>query len=373
MIQKTHFPPPYNPPSSDEQFRAHQCFFGRDLTTAPAKNTIRFLTEITECNGIQIPMWISNIIYSHDKSLTDWHTLLLQYKSTAAVFPFIRDNIGVFEALIMKHFQIRARVRNFIRKLRMRIAERRVIGEIDLYTTTRVPKNAQVRVYDLPNKSIYVFHTQTAVRILLSGLQHSVYGIPSPHMPKNPYTNVPFTMFQTMVMMEQIIINCTRVHHLPHARIFQFRRCMYNVGVFRNTFCHQLNIECARTFLHSFHDPNSIGFYLEVLNDTIDSEVLDLPRWSMIHKYVENRTLPAEILKRFDTVVLCLFLFQNHSVCYTFKSYDDMLNEVVGVYKAALQWWKHQPRTIVRRLGPVAFGEAAAPAQQVGSQILQHV
>lgn len=368
------FPPIYNHPSTEEHLYAHQCFFGRDLTTAPAKSKIRFLNVFTDYNGVQVPIWISNILYSQDKSLTEWHTLLIQYKSAAAAFSFISEHIDMLESLVMKHFQLRARVRNFIRKLRMRIAEKRVIGEIDLYTTSRVPKNAQVRVYDLSNKSVYVFHTQTAVKILLSGLQHGVYGIPSPHMPKNPYTNVPFSLAQTMVIMEQIIINCAHVHHLPHARIFQLRRCMYNIDIFRNTFRHQLNVESAQTFLHSFHDPNSIMYYLEVLNDTIESEVLDLPWWNMIHKYVENRTLSAEILKRFDIVVLSLFLFQNHSICYIFKSYDDMLNEVVNVYKAALQWWKHQPRTIVRRVGPSAFGiPAAAPAQQVGSQILQHV
>jgi hypothetical protein len=49
-----------------------------------------------------------------------------------------------------------------------------------------------------------------------------------------------------------------------------------------------------------------------------------------------------------------------------------MLNEIVGVYKAALQWWKDQPRTIVkRRLGVAAFGEVVAPL--VGSQNLQLV
>ena len=278
----------------------------------------------------------------------------------------------MFETILMKQFQIRASLRNFVQKLRMRVAERRIIGEVDLYTTTRVPKSAQVRVYDLPNKSVYVFHTQTAVRILLSGLQHSIYGIPSPHMPKNPYTNVPFTLPQTMVMMEQIIINCARVHHLPHSRMFQFRRCMYKVDVFSQTFRHQLNIESARTFLHSFHDPTSVGYYMEVLTDTIETEVLDCSRWDMVSKYLENRTMQPAILNRFDTIVLCLFLFQNHSVCYTFKSYDDMLNEVVSVYKAALQWWKDHPRTIVkRRLGVVAFGAAAAP--QVGAQILQLV
>jgi hypothetical protein len=360
------FPPIYTPPSADEQLRARQCFFGRDIKSAPAKNTIRFLDVFT-CTPS--PSWISNILYSQDKSLTEWHTLLLNYKSCRDAFPFISEHINMLNETVMKQLQIRACVRNFIRKLRARIAERRVIGEIDLYTTTCVPKNAQVRIYDIPNKSVYVFHTQTAVRILLSGLQHSVFGIPSPHMPKNPYTNIPFTLPQIMVILEQILINSAHAHHLPNARIFQFRQCIYNIDIFIKTFRHHLNIESARTFLHSFHDPTSIGYYMEVLDDTIETEILDIPKWSIIYKYIENRTLPPDIMKRFDTVVLCLFLFQNHSICYTFKSYNNMLNEVVSAYRAAFQWI--QPRTIVRRqLGPSAFG---SDAPQVSSQILQHV
>ena len=111
---------------------------------------------------------------------------------------------------------------------------------------------------------------------------------------------------------------------------------------------------------------------MEVLDDTIEAEDLVAPRWNIIRNYVRNRTLPIEILKRFDVVVLCLFLFQNHSLCYTFKSYDAMLAELELVYKAALQWWKHTPRKIVQRIGPAAFNPGAA-APQSNSQILEHV
>ena len=351
--------PIYTVPSENEQFNANQLFFGRNLETPPLKGKIRFLNIYTKWNGAPVPPWISHILYSSDKSFAEWYATIQNYTHHAHAFPFLQEGCRMLESMVMKHIQLRVIAQNFVRNIRMRIAARRVIGEVDLYTTTAIPLGSQVRVFDLSNKSVYVFHTQTAVRIILSGLQHSLYGIPSPHIPKNPYTNLPFQYTQLMTIMEQICVNCARSHHIPPLRLFHFRKCNYNVEVFKNTYRNYLNMESARALLHSFHDPASMAFYMEVLDDTIEVESLDAPRWNIIRAYVRNRTLPSEILKRFDAVVLCLFLYQNHSVCYTFKSYDAMLAEVELVYKASLQWWKYTPRKIVQRIGPAAFNAAA--------------
>lgn len=275
--------------------------------------------------------------------------------------------------MVYTHLQIRTRVRKFVQNVRTRIAHRRVIGEVDLYTTTAIPHRSQIRVHDFPSKSVYVFHTQTAIRIILSALQHSMYGIPTPYMPKNPYTNLPFSSAQIMVIMEQILVNCARAHHTPPVRLFQFRKSCYDIVRFKTAYRHYLNMESARALLHSFHDPTSMEFYMEVLNDTFEVEDLATPRWNIIRTYVRNRTLPAEILKRYDSVVLSLFLYQNHSLCYTFPTYDAMLVELELLYKATLQWWKHTPRQIVPRIGPAAFSTGGASAPQSNSQILQHV
>lgn len=365
--------PIYNVPSDVEQFIANQCFFGRNLELPPLKGNIRFLNLFTEIQDEPLPAWVSNTLYSSDKSLSEWQALIKDYKQQVLAFPFLQRGIEMLETFVMKHLQIRMRVRKFVRNIHMKIASRRVIGEVDLYTTTAIPRRSQVRVFDIYSKSVYVFHTHTAVRIILSGLQHSIYGIPTPHMPKNPYTNVPFHYTQLMTIMEQICVNYARMHRTPPHRLFNFRKTNYNVEVFKVTYRHYLNLESARALLLSFHDPSSIEFYMEVLDDTVEIEDLIVPRWNIIRNYVRNRTLPQEILKRFDTVALCLFLYLNHSLCYIFKSYDAMLVEMELVCKAALQWWKHTPRKIVQRIGHVAFNNGTASAPQSNSQILEHV
>lgn len=351
-------PNKYKPPSEREQFLANQYFFGINYNQPPLRGTIRFL----HISKDTVPFWISNILYSCDKSLTEWYTTLQNYKQNSAGFTFISDATNMLEAMVMKQFQLRTLARKCIRNIRIRIAERRVIGEIDLYTTTPIPKNSQVRVYDFASKSVYVFHTQTAIRIILSGLQYSLYGIPNPHMPKNPYTNMPFHYTQIMTMMEQIFINCARVHHIPPARLFHFRKCMYSIELFSTIYRHNLNMESAKTLLHSFHDPVSLGFYMEVLNDTIQAEALNTPRWNIIQTYIQNRSLPTDILQRFDNVVVSLFLYQNHRISYTFRTYEAMLTELERAYRAALQWWK-----------PRAGAGASTIAAPANAQILEHV
>lgn len=296
------------------------------------------------------------MLYIVDRTISEWIELLNLYKKHVKSFPFLHAG-SELETLFFKHMRIRACVQKFIRNLRMRIFRRREIGSTDLYTMSIIPTRAQVRVYDYLSKSVYIFHTQTAIRIIESGIQYSLWGIPSPHMPKNPYTNLPFNLQQLITIMEQIFVNCAYNHSLPPMNLIQFRQCDYKIDAYKFIHRHRLNMESAKSLLHSFHDPISVGFYMEVLNDTVTDEHLLMPQWEIIKKHVQERSLPEELQKRFDIVVLSLFLFQNHSICYIFKTYTDMLDELVTIYRASLQWWKHLPRRVIglRRIGARAF------------------
>jgi hypothetical protein len=336
------WPPPYNPPYDAELSFAQQCFFGR-ATTSPQKHKVRFFGPFES----GIPFWISNMVYGYDRSITEWTDVIQKYKHHSLYFPFVRQHIMTLERLVKHELTIRRLVQKFVRNVRMRVFARRRIGSVDLYTMTPVPHDSQVRVFDYASKSLYVFHTQTAIRIIDSGLIHSNYGIPTPHMPRNPYTNITFTQAQLISMMTQIGLNCARAHRFPPPRVLNFRKYCYDVVRFKNNSKTILNWEAAVTFLHSFHDPISIDFYMEVLNDTVDVENLNMPRWNEVREYVRNRSAPSTVLKRFDTVVLSLFLFENHSTCYSFASYTDMLDEVENAYRVLVRWRS--------RVGPATF------------------
>jgi hypothetical protein len=314
----------------------------------PSKHKVRFLGPFP---NETIPSWISNIIYGCDRSVGEWIQLIQNYKSYALIFPFIQQHITILDTLIAHELRVRSLVQKFVRNIRMHIFARRMIGNVDLYTMSPIPSNSQVRIFDYKSKSLYLFHTQTAIRLIDSGLTHSNFGIAVPHVPRNPYTNLQFTQGQIISMITQIGFNCAHTHRFPPQRILKYRNCCYDIQLFKLQNKTTLNWEAAVQFLHSFHDPISVECYMEVLDDIIDIENLNVPRWNEVRLYIKNRTAPKELLKRFDSLVLSLFLFENHSLCYTFNSYTAMLDELETAYNALLQWKK----SIMRRVGPLAF------------------
>jgi hypothetical protein len=305
----------------------------------------------------KIPSWVSNIVYGQDRSVSEWIQILDSYAQHATYFPFIQDHITTLCKLVKNEIQLRSRIQKFVRNIKARICQRRLIGDVDLYTMAPIPRHSQIRVCDYASKSVYVFHTQTAIRILDSALKQSIYGIPTPQMPRNPYTNISFTLAQLASIMSQIGMQTARICRFPPSRLLDFRNCMFDIQDFKHAHRHILNMDAARTFLLSFDDPVSLEFYMEVLDDTVTNEILVFPKWNMIRGHIRARSMPAELLKRFDTLVLSLFLFQNHSVCYTFRSYTAMLDELDIVYRDAVLWWRRLPRRILPRggLGAVAF------------------
>lgn len=333
----------YKESSSYDLMCASQCFFGRDLSKPPPRNKIRFLNMYPN-----IPRWIHETLYTMDKSYKEWINLISNYKQNT-VFPFLKSDVNLLESLFLKHMRIRFIIQTWIRQVRKRIFQRRKIGLVDLYTTQLIPESSRVEICDYNSKSVYIFHTQTAIRIILAALKHSLYGIPDPHIPKNPYTNIPFNIQQLIKIHEQIWINCAHSHHIPPINLYHFRKANYSIDTYKRAHRHTLNIDSARTLLFSFHDPYSREVYMEVLNDTIEIENLDLvmTRWIHLRRHIQNRSLSQSLLSRIDNIVLSLFLYQNHSISYIFRTYTETLREFQQVYTDSI---RH-----LSTLGPRAF------------------
>lgn len=319
------------------------------MTTCPPHKTVRFFEVYTSNPFLQ------SILYSNDKKYIEWNLLLANYKQYETIFPFLGDMYTQLQMLYFKHMRIRALLQKFVQNLKLRIVKHRVIGNIDLYTTTAIPKHAQICIHDFASKSQYMFHTQTAIRICGSALKYSNYGIPFPQTPKNPYTNIPYTYGQLVSMVQQIFTNCAYSNSLPPINLVSFRQCNLCADTYKIKNIHALNVEAAKMLLFDFHDPNSRYYYMEVLDDAIESEDLRAPRWNIIKPYIHDRTIPEPLLKRLDTLVLSLFLYQNHSICYNYRSYDKMLIMLEILHNEIIAWWKTYPRRILpRRLGVTA-------------------
>ena len=304
--------------------------------------------------------WKLNVIKAHDRTLTDWHALICKYMPSCLPYtvpvdpnpenPFFGHTVfsGELGTMLAKNLRYRWLLRKYLRKLRLRIMNRRIIGADDLATTLPIPIESRVEMYDLRSRSLYMFHTQTIMRIIINGLAYSSYGIASPLVAKNPYTNIPFTLGQLMRIVEQITINLARSHRMLPDSLFSYRIEGYNIANYFRANKATLNIHAAVSFFANKEDPVVIEIYEEIMED-VYKDLDGLLGKRAIINIVKVRKAPAELQSRWDKITIAFWIYENHHMFFGWPSYDDMLREFKKLHQETMCWHRIRRRGIVNR------------------------
>jgi hypothetical protein len=204
--------------------------------------------------------------------------------------------------------------------------DKRVVGEDDLHTTIRIPDANMVSVYDFKTQAKYVFHTNTILKMILSSLKYCAYGISSPKPPKNPYTNLEWTKPQLVSITQQIVRNMSAIHRIPPPLFLNYYNCNYNVVGFAK-FCEkELGINAAVELFKLTDDPTTLDIYGETIDEIL--EELDIVMSSRIRNMVVERKLPVNLQKRWDAIVMSLWLHTNICILYgNYKTYDELIDD----------------------------------------------
>jgi hypothetical protein len=333
----------------------------------PQSGHIRFLAI---CKDPSIPEWIHDIAYAPDRSYTQWMSLIDEYKIVLVpgqinmANPFLcRPIIGHYlEALYERQMARRWIIRKFIMRLRLRCMAQRTVGLNDLYTTVDTPVSSQVIVYDYKSRSRYIFHTHTAMRIILSGLKYSQYGISQPTLPKNPYTNLKWTLGQTMAITSQIVTNLIRVHRIPPAYIHSYRQCGYNLQTFSSENKILLAIDAAQALFKDESDEVGREIYMEMIDDLYKNDDIDNVGWRFVRRCIRMGKLPAALLQRWNVLVISAWIYENNNYMHNFATVREMHQELQDLHYASVDWWRALPRPVrpARRARPVLGASAMA-------------
>jgi hypothetical protein len=208
---------------------------------------------------------------------------------------------------------------------------RRIVGETDVGTMEAIPAKAMVRVYDWKSRAIYQFHYQTVYRQLVGSLRYQSMALSCPKAPKNPYTNLPWSVGQLIVIYDQVhgrLWQQGRRFMDPAAQVFYISHlCLIT---FHKAFQHQLDIDCAHQF---FHDPTS-EYWDEIYTETL-MELFDLvkPQHAVVlRSFIVDRSLPKALLASWDTLLYGFWCFENlhrmvlHNIVSDYDLYDRARN-----------------------------------------------
>ena len=329
----------------------------------PPPGTIRFFTvPLGPSTGV-MPWHIQTII-SHDRTLKEWVTLIKSWKASLLPerfdtplesgnpFTTRRAAAEFLTELLARELRLRWIARKFAARLRERIYPRRVVGaDCDLYTTEPVPPHACVYVRDRITRTRYCFHVRTATHLITSALSYSHFGIAAPQVPKNPYTNRPWSLTQLMTITAQICAYTFHSgRHLPPPTILKFRRCGHDVGAYFQKHSGELLIAGARSFFKDVRNPELLETCGDLLDDLYEAVGWDVcVGWRVVKTYALGRLLPTDLQGRWDKLLLAFWIHTNFNRFVGFRTQNAMMTEFIDLHEESYSWWVAQPKRLLPR------------------------
>jgi len=292
------------------------------------------------CQKNDYSPWLYTMITSLYRKRADWHNLITSmWKGPHLVEPcapttlkhpnpfFYNRSIAIhLDKLMCLNNTLRMCVLRCVQRRLLAKMDKRVVGEDDLHTTTRIPNAAMVSVYDYTTRAKYVFHTNTILKMILSSLKYSAYGVASPKAPKNPYTNLEWTKPQLMSITQQIVRNMASLYRIPPPLFLNYYNCNYKILTFAK-FCEkELGINAAVELFKHKDDPTTQDIYGEMIGTVIDEENIAMS--ARMRNMIIERKLPDILQDRWDNIVLALWIDTNIQVLYEpYKTYTEIIDD----------------------------------------------
>ncbi len=354
---------------------------------SPLPGTIRIVVPSyysTNYDAVINGQWLHNTIHSHDRTIAEWRELIRRQReplfpgSTTLpyirdAFSYLKDHADEMERIVYKNLRIRRFFRFWLASARKRIMNRRTVGDVDLYTMNPIPEQFRVQVCDVPTRTTYVFHVNTILRTFVSSLSYNSFGISSPQVPKNPYTNVPWTIGQLIAIIEQCVYHKIRAHSFLPFLAQIYRESGYDIKKMYTNNTSSLNIAAARSYFSNHIDPDVIEMYLEVYDDLEQLIPNKKNLWFLVKRKLELRSLSAELMKRWDDIILTYWIFQTYRYVLSpsMKPIHEVDEDLITLYNETCTWWSKQPkRSIRKRASPTP---TSAPDEIVLSETITHV
>lgn len=158
-------------------------------------------------------------------------------------------------AIFQKNQRLRFCLKSFFNRIRLK--KFRYANDVDPVTFD-TPKNT-ILVADWAQKRIYQFEAATLLADMRTRLQHHDYLFPEPLFPRNLITNLPFTLFQTMSIYQQML----RFGYM-HWTVESFRNAEYNLNKFALLNHKQLYLKALHCSVYSDNDKDLLLDFIEL-------------------------------------------------------------------------------------------------------------
>ena len=219
-------------------------------------------------------------------TLFDWQVTLGELDTGGELFQFHKDkntfktryakpllNDEIYyevEKIFYNNQWMRWQMKRLVLMYLQKKCKKRTIGEDnDIITGETIPKEEQVRIISIRNRTTYVFSGQVLVKTAKACLEGQTGAIPHVKTPHNPYTNTPFTYGELVKVYGEILTWCAKKGKALPGII-----ALYREYKFKNNMLLRVNhnyIQMKATESYILNDDVSGEFFIEtmelILND----------------------------------------------------------------------------------------------------------
>lgn len=284
------------------------------------------------------PVSLPSVLYTHfcsfDRSLTEWIGFLNSYvcyglpqkpwKIADRYNPLFhwKTTGELYQAEFERQMRIRFIIKKWVSRCKVRIYQKRLIGETDLRTMEPIKPSDAIRIVSISGKCVYQFHIHTLIRMIRENLHYEQWGLAKPMMPRNPYTNLPWTQGQIMELIRQIHQVCTSRGAVVPSFIAKYAEANYCTVKFFKQNRLELGMEATYRF---FSSPDSSGTREDLLDQLYD-QITYVIHKRPIFRMIRRKKLPVHLQADWDQLLQNLWIHTNYGYSPKFM-WRDMIEQ----------------------------------------------
>jgi len=186
----------------------------------------------------------------------------------------------------------------------------------------------------------------------LTSLSFSQYGIAQPMTPKNPHTNLPWTLAQRVSIVHQLAVCSLNRHTFLPPGLIWYREVQYSIPAFYDSHYDALNLWAAHSFFSKPTDSEVRIITCELVEDLYkDLDVLQhgLRGSLLVRERIKARTLSVELMRSWDNLLISMWILENHNRPHNgYTSYHQLLTAAGSLHTRTLLWCTARERERVR-------------------------
>ena len=161
---------------------------------------------------------------------------------------------------IIKNYNLNRKLMNIIKNYSNKLNRKRrcIINPkfLNLETTSNSKLDNNIIITEKNTNKIYLFTSEEMISIFKMSLLNQEESISYPSTPKNPYTNVKFTINEQIYIINKLNTYCYTNRKALHIVIKMYSESQYNPRIFSSIHANYLGIEACKNYIKSLNNEN---------------------------------------------------------------------------------------------------------------------